>query len=61
MGVASTVWMKAIDGAAVTLADHPANSPAVQPDHVLKLEAETYKPVETTTQQATQATPGGAR
>jgi NADH-quinone oxidoreductase subunit M len=44
MGVAPPIWLKAIDGAVVTIADHSANALAVGKDRVLKLEAETYRP-----------------
>jgi NADH-quinone oxidoreductase subunit M len=47
MGVASPIWMKAIDGAAIPMADHRAAAQAMLPDsmlpdHVIKVEAETY-------------------
>jgi len=61
MGVASPIWIKAIDGAALTMADRPASSPTTPPDHVLKMETETYRPVSTAPSTALQTAPGGAR
>jgi NADH-quinone oxidoreductase subunit M len=58
MGVASPIWLKAIDGAAVAMADHPAVNQTALPNSALKLEAHTAGPAGTT---ATQTTPGGAR
>jgi NADH-quinone oxidoreductase subunit M len=60
MGVASPVWLKAIDGASLTMADRGTASLA-PPDHVLKLDAETYQPASTATPTAVQTTSGGAR
>jgi NADH-quinone oxidoreductase subunit M len=42
MGVASPFWLKAIDTAGVAMAAHPAAT-ASQPDHIVKLESETYR------------------
>jgi NADH-quinone oxidoreductase subunit M len=61
MGVASPVWLKAIDGTAVTMADHPPTAQMTPPDHVIKLEAETYKSVAIAAQPVAQTAPGGAR
>jgi NADH-quinone oxidoreductase subunit M len=61
MGVASPIWLKAIDATAVRLADYPALAPATQPDHTLKIEAETYRPVPAAAPTMVQNTPGGAR
>ena len=61
MGVASPIWLKAIDGAVLTMANHPTAVNALQPNHVLKVEAETYAPANTSMPAAPQTTPGGAR
>jgi NADH-quinone oxidoreductase subunit M len=62
MGVASPLWLKAIDATALTMADHPAIAqPTQQPDHTLKIEAETYRPIYATAPITVQSTPGGAR
>jgi NADH-quinone oxidoreductase subunit M len=62
MGVASPLWLKAIDATALTMADHPAIAqPTQQPDHTLKIEAETYRPIYVTAPITVQSTPGGAR
>jgi hypothetical protein len=58
MGVASPIWLKAIDGAAVAMADHPAVNQTALPNSALKLEAHTAGSAGTT---AAQTTPGGAR
>jgi NADH-quinone oxidoreductase subunit M len=58
MGVASPIWLKAIDGAAVAMADHPTANQVALPNSALKLEAHSVGPAGTT---ATQTTPGGAR
>jgi len=55
MGVASSIWLKAIDGAAVALADHPATSQVAPPSAVLTFQAQPAEPA------ATQSIPGGAR
>jgi len=55
MGVASPIWMKAIDATALTMADVPAA--AASTVHVTKMEAETYAPSAATKA----ALPGGAR
>lgn len=60
MGVASPLWMKAIDEATLTMADRPA-SPVTLPDHVLQVESETYPPANTATPTAIQTIPGGVR
>jgi NADH-quinone oxidoreductase subunit M len=60
MGVASPIWLKAIDGAAVAMADRSATINATLPDHVIKLEAETYRPVDTATPVVPRTAPGGA-
>jgi NADH-quinone oxidoreductase subunit M len=57
MGLASPLWMRAIDGTAVDLADHPASIHATLPNHILKIEAETYQPASSS---APQTTSGGA-
>jgi NADH-quinone oxidoreductase subunit M len=46
MGVASPIWLRAIDGAAVVLAGHPAAASATSSGHFIKIEAETYRPNE---------------
>ncbi len=60
MGVASPLWMRAIDGAAAPLADHPATA---QADSIIKLESETYRPADADAAPSTplQTTSGGAR
>jgi len=42
MGVCSPIWLKAIDGAAVGMADRSATAAGL-PDHTTKVEAETYQ------------------
>jgi NADH-quinone oxidoreductase subunit M len=61
MGVASPLWLKAIDGAGVAMADHSPTLNVTPPDHVIKLEAETYKSVNAAPPTALQTTPGGTR
>lgn len=61
MGVASPFWLKAIDGAALTMADRGTSSQVAQPDHVLKLEAETFRSASPDSQTAVQTASGGAR
>ncbi|MGA2438792.1 MAG: NADH-quinone oxidoreductase subunit M [Acidobacteriaceae bacterium] len=68
MGVASPLWMRAIDGTAATMADHPASVNATLPNPIHKIEAETYQPANAASPHATshqttspQTTPGGAR
>jgi NADH-quinone oxidoreductase subunit M len=61
MGVASPIWLKAIDGVGVAMADHSATAPVTPPDHVIKLEAETYKTVNAAPTTVLQSTPGGTR
>jgi NADH-quinone oxidoreductase subunit M len=52
MGVASPIWLKAIDTAAVALADQPSTSQAVHPNHALAFDG---RPA------ATHTSSGGAR
>jgi NADH-quinone oxidoreductase subunit M len=52
MGVASSIWLKAIDPAAVALAGHPVANQAVDPTHALPLDGQSA---------ATYAISGGAR
>jgi NADH-quinone oxidoreductase subunit M len=57
MGLASPIWLKAIDNKVLTMAGHNAGTIATQADHIRKIEAESYIPAPapaTTTQ-------GGAR
>jgi NADH-quinone oxidoreductase subunit M len=54
MGVASPIWLKAIDGAAVAIAAPPAAGQAVPPAPALTFEAPPASP-------AVQSAPGGAR
>jgi len=62
MGVASPLWLRAIDATALTMSDHsPSGRPTQQPDHTLKIEAETYGPIDTTAPTTFQSTSGGAR
>jgi hypothetical protein len=62
MGLFSPMWMRAIDGAAVDLADHPASVHATLPNHIFKIETETYQPAGSSAPQTTspQTTSGGA-
>ena len=57
MGVASPIWLRAIDGAAVAMAGQPEAAKATASSHVLKIEAETYRPAA----KASPAALGGAR
>ena len=57
MGVASPIWLRAIDGAAVAMAGQPEPAKGTAPSHVLRIEAETYRPAE----KAAPAATGGAR
>jgi NADH-quinone oxidoreductase subunit M len=62
MGVASPIWFRAIDPAAVALASHPAMAQAALPDHhVLTLEAATSGGANAVAPETLQATSGGAR
>jgi NADH-quinone oxidoreductase subunit M len=68
MGVASPLWMRAIDGTAILMADHPASDSATLPNSIHKIEAETYQPANAASPHATplqttspQTASGGAR
>ena len=61
MGVASHIWLKAIDGAAFAMADHPVDSQPTTLNHPLKMEAETYGPANISVPNTIQIEPGGAR
>ena len=66
MGVASPLWMRAIDGAAVPMAGHPGavEDPAIQATlqgHVLKIEDEAYPPIDAAPPAPPQPASGGAR
>jgi NADH-quinone oxidoreductase subunit M len=62
MGLFSPLWMRAIEGTAVDLADHPASVHATLPNHIFKIETETYQPAGSSAPQTTspQTTSGGA-
>jgi NADH-quinone oxidoreductase subunit M len=59
MGVASPLWTRAIDTVGVKLSSAPVN--ATQPDHVIKLESETYHPANPPASTQLQTVSGGAR
>ena len=58
MGIASPFWFRAIDGAAVALADHPPATQTALPAPALTFETQ---PTEPANAAATQTLPGGAR
>jgi NADH-quinone oxidoreductase subunit M len=62
MGLFSPLWMRAIDGAAIQMADHPASVHATLPNRILTIEAETYRPASSSAPQTTspQTASGGA-
>jgi NADH-quinone oxidoreductase subunit M len=61
MGIASPIWLRAIDPAAVALVGKPATMQAALPDHMLKLEAETGDGASAVASATLQPTSGGAR
>jgi NADH-quinone oxidoreductase subunit M len=61
MGVASPMWMKAIDGTAIGMADHAASLQATQRKGVMKIEAESYRTASAPVVPVSQAASGGAR
>ena len=61
MGVASPIWLKAIDGAGVAMADRSATVTASSPDRGIKLESETFPSTNAAAPTASQTASGGAR
>jgi NADH-quinone oxidoreductase subunit M len=61
MGVASSIWLKAIDATVLSMDDHFVSSQAHQSDHVVKIEAETYRPIPSPAPPTLLTAPGGAR
>lgn len=61
MGVASPIWMKAIDETAIGMADHTTSIQSAQAVGVLKSESESYRPANAPAALPSQAASGGTR